>query len=204
MKTTISFFVFLLLVFSMPFESQAEEIYITVTPTAKAYSESNLTQTVELRGPNIKGFQLGQTKSTAEENFKRLGYKCKTVPIDHLGLFPDKAIVLTSSNGLGVVISDNVIRGIVISDSGLTNIFNAKGSRKGFLQAFVNNYNIPELTKDVEIRENIINGSFFTVTNYTYQDDTTGWSIRCSTVNDKIEVMNIVIESIQKVEKFKF
>ena len=175
------------------------------TSIVKASSESNSAQTVELRGPNIKGFQLGQTKSTAEENFKRLGYQFETILAkDYFGLLPAKAIVLKSTNGLEIVILDNVIRRIEILDSGLTNIFNAKGSRKGFLQAFVNNYNIPQLIGNTEMKQNILNGSYFTVTNYTYQDDTTGWSIICSTLNDNIEVTNIKIESIQKVENFNF
>ena len=180
-------------------------LMICDTSIVKASSESNSAQTVELRGPNIKGFQLGQTKSTAEENFKRLGYQFETILAkDYFGLLPAKAIVLKSTNGLEIVILDNVIRRIEILDSGLTNIFNAKGSRKGFLQAFVNNYNIPQLIGNTEMKQNILNGSYFTVTNYTYQDDTTGWSIICSTLNDNIEVTNIKIESIQKVENFNF
>ena len=180
-------------------------LMICDTSIVKASSESNSAQTVELRGPNIKGFQLGQTKSTAEENFKRLGYQFEIILAkDYFGLLPAKAKVLKSTNGLEIVILDNVIRRIEILDSGLTNIFNAKGSRKGFLQAFVNNYNIPQLIGNTEMKQNILNGSYFTVTNYTYQDDTTGWSIICSTLNDNIEVTNIKIESIQKVENFNF
>ena len=42
MKTAISFFVFLLLVFSIPIESQAEEIYLMVTPTQEKEKVSSI------------------------------------------------------------------------------------------------------------------------------------------------------------------
>lgn len=169
------------------------------------FSAMNAFSSEELRGPNIKGFQLGQTKSAAEENFKRLGYEFDTyLPKDVPGLLPSNGILLESTNGLKIVLTDNIVKKIEILNSGLTDIFNAKGSRKGFLQAFIDNYRIPELSGNVETKTDFTSGMSINITRYTYVNDEEGWRVECISFDDNIEVENIEIESIQKVEKFNF
>ena len=170
------------------------------------FSAMNAFSSEELRGPNIKGFQLGQTKSAAEENFKRLGYEFNTyLPKDLPGLLPSNGILLKSTNDeLQILLTDNIVKSIEILDSGLTDIFNAKGSRKGFLQAFIDKYRIPELSGNVKTETNFITGMPFYVTSYTYVNDEEGWRVECISSDDNIEVESIEIKSIQKLEKFNF
>lgn len=160
-------------------------------------------------GPNLKGFQLGQTQEQVELNIKNMNLNMEKYDTELIGGLTDSGRIqrkwvtaITAYSGyniqnkialftISIDCNTNKVINITIHNDGISNIWNSKGNRKGFIQAFINHYGIEKVEYN-----NDING-------YIYEDNINGWRIGFLTSRN-IEVTQIILLSIDKKQKFNF
>ncbi|MBE6441351.1 MAG: hypothetical protein E7022_03330 [Desulfovibrio desulfuricans] len=157
--------------------------FISISSNAKA----------EQVGPSIKGLRLGMSLNEFKLAAEKLGlvyvdYNYYDCFIDKEKYNKYKNQVLPTELSAIRAIHDRKTNSIIhIEFYDLELLFNAKGTRKGFIQKFINNFKIPRLV--AKNKGNIIY--------FTYSDTKNGWGINIYQSQD-IECIAIELDSIEK------